>query len=76
MTAPELITLSNAMDKTARGRITAHQGRVENLKRVQGTESLIPFYSVEMPGQYQPKQSGGGQADIHSQAEAIIRGGK
>lgn len=75
MSPAELITLSNAMDKTARSRITSHQTRVQQLKAVPGTDSLIPFYSVEMPGQYKPKQSGG-NVDLHSAAEAIIKGGK
>lgn len=61
MTPSELNTLAGAMDKTARARISGHQSRVEKLKSVPGADSLIPFYSVDMPAAYTGGPAQGGQ---------------
>lgn len=47
MSAPELVTLSGALEKTARARIKAHKKNVEALQSVDGAAPLIPFYNVD-----------------------------
>lgn len=64
MSRPELISLSNALEKTARGRIAAHKTQVERLKSVDGGAPLIPFYSVEEPAARGAPQAPGVPPDI------------
>lgn len=70
MSGAELKALSGAMAKTARARIAQHQSQVEKLKQVDGAAPIIPFYNVDMP----PERAA--PADIHSEADRILRGGK
>lgn len=61
MTAGEIRQLADAMEKTGRGKIAAHQASVQKLRNLPGADSLIPFYSVEMPPEMAaPVQPGGG----------------
>jgi hypothetical protein len=57
MTAGELKTLANAIERSATTRVRSHQGNVERLRNVPGAESLIPFYQApEVPPAQQPPQ--------------------
>jgi hypothetical protein len=53
LTAPEVRLLAEAMEKTARGKIKAHQRNVEALKKMPGSENLLPFYQTEEPPAYE-----------------------
>lgn len=55
MTAPEISLLAQAIEKTARAKIKQHESAVQNLRRIPGAEGLMPFYQVEMPGEYGPE---------------------
>lgn len=53
LTAPELSLLAQAMEKTARAKITAHQANVQRLGQMPGAQALMPFYGIDMPPEYQ-----------------------
>lgn len=56
MTTPELQTLANALEKTARGKIKGYQGRVAPLKTMPGAAPIAPFLDVQ-----EPASDGGGK---------------
>ncbi len=53
LTAPELSLLAQAMEKTGRAKISAHQANVQRLGQMPGAQPLMPFYGVDMPPEYQ-----------------------
>ena len=53
LTAPELSLLAQAMEKTGRAKIAAHQANVQRLGQMPGAQPLMPFYGVDMPPEYQ-----------------------
>lgn len=55
MTTPELTTLLNTLDKTARFKIQSNMSNVNRLSQNPNSRVLAPFMQVDEPPQYQPR---------------------
>ena len=63
LTAPELNTLLGALEKTAKYRIGLHNQNLERLRQDPNAAGVADYMTIQAPA-----------GDIHSQADAILRG--
>jgi hypothetical protein len=52
MTAPELVLLTQTLEKTARAKIASHSSQVDKLSKMPSAAPLLDLMRVDMPGEY------------------------
>jgi hypothetical protein len=59
LTGPEMRLLSEAMEKTARFKLTLHKKNLDGLAKMPGAEPLMKFYQIDEPPAYAAPGAGG-----------------